>query len=62
MLGGSTSGLALLKSCEEKKMSEEQARQLISMLTYEEKVKLNEMLKALEQKRQPSPTPPGLAS
>lgn len=31
--------------------------QILSMLTIEEKRKLNEMLKGLEQKRQPSPIP-----
>ena len=33
-------------------MTPEQARQFISRLTYEQKQALNEMLKALEQKRQ----------
>lgn len=33
--------------------------QILSMLTLEEKRKLNEMLKDLEQKRQPSATPRG---
>lgn len=32
-------------------MTEAQAKELISKLTYEEKLKLNELLKALEQKR-----------
>jgi hypothetical protein len=35
-------------------MSEEQAKQYISQLTYEEKLKLYELLSALEQKRQPA--------
>lgn len=43
---------------EEITMSESEAKKLLSMLTYEEKVKLNEMLKALEQKRQLSQLPP----
>lgn len=38
-------------------MSESEAKKLLSMLTYEEKVKLNEMLKALEQKRPLSQVP-----
>ena len=32
-------------------MSESEVKKLLSMLTHEEKVKLNEMLKAIEQKR-----------
>ena len=39
-------------------MSEEEARTLIAALTYEEKVRLNELLKDLEQRRQPSQSPP----
>lgn len=35
-------------------MTEQQAKALIAALTYEQKQKLNELLKALEQKRQPS--------
>lgn len=39
-------------------MTPEQAKKLISCLTYEQKVALNEMLKSLEQKRQPSESRP----
>jgi hypothetical protein len=35
-------------------MSEDQAREYIGQLTYEEKLKLYELLLALEQKRQPA--------
>ena len=38
-------------------MTEEEARTYISRLTFEEKVKLNELLKALERKRLLSPAP-----
>lgn len=37
-------------------MTREEAREYISNLTYEEKVRLNEMLKVLEQKRPPVST------
>ncbi len=43
-------------------MSEEQAKKLLSMLSYEQKLALNEMLKDLEQKRQPLSVPLGIAS
>lgn len=43
-------------------MSEEQARKLLALLSIDEKKALNEMLKDLEQKRQPLPTPLGKAS
>ena len=36
------------------RMSEEQAREIISQLSYEEKIKLYELLSNLEQKRQPA--------
>ena len=39
-------------------MSEEQARALIASLTTEEKILLNEMLRGLEQTRQPSRSHP----
>ncbi len=39
-------------------MTESEARTLIANLAQEEKEKLNALLKALEQKRQPSPLPP----
>ena len=35
-------------------MTEEQAREYISQLTYEEKIKLYELLSSLEQMRQPA--------
>ena len=38
-------------------MTEEQAKALIESLTYKEKVQLNELLKVLEQMRQPSRSP-----
>ena len=38
-------------------MTEQEARELISQLTQEEKRMLNEMLKSLEQRRQPSAAP-----
>lgn len=38
-------------------MTEREATAYISALTYDEKLRLNEMLKALEQKRQPAPAP-----
>lgn len=38
-------------------MTEAEAKRYISGLTIEEKQKLNELLKALEQKRLPSPSP-----
>lgn len=41
-----------------REMTEREAKAYIAVLTYEEKLRLNELLKALEQKRQPSPTPP----
>ena len=34
-------------------MKEQEARKLIAKLTYEEKVRLNELLKSLEQMHQP---------
>lgn len=37
-------------------MEDREIRILLASLTREEKIKLNEMLKALEQKRPPSPT------
>ena len=37
-------------------MTKEQAEKYIEKLTYDEKEQLNELLKALERKRQPSPT------
>ena len=36
---------------------EKKINRILSTLTLEEKTKLNEMLKALEQRRQPSPIP-----
>lgn len=33
-------------------MNEKQAKELLKNLTYEEKIRLNELLKSLEQKRQ----------
>lgn len=39
-------------------MTREQAKKYIACLTREEKQKLNELLKALEQKRPLSPVPP----
>ena len=38
-------------------MTPEEAKKLISQLTYSEKCALIEMLKSLEQTHQPSPTP-----
>lgn len=38
-------------------MTPEQAMAYISNLTYDEKLKLNELLKALEQKHQPDQVP-----
>ena len=35
-------------------MTEDEARKYISQLTYEEKIKLYELLSSLEQKRQPA--------
>lgn len=35
-----------------KNMNEKQAKELLKNLTYEEKIRLNELLKSLEQKRQ----------
>ena len=43
-----------------KTLSETEAKAYISKLTYNEKIRLNEMLKALEQKRQLSPALQGL--
>lgn len=40
-----------------RKLTEEEARAYISRLTFAEKIQLNELLKALEQKRRPFPTP-----
>lgn len=40
-------------------MTKTEAEQYIRQLTYDEKARLNEMLKALAQKRLPSPAPPG---
>lgn len=42
-------------------MTQEQAEKYISQLTYEEKLRLNEMLKALEQMRQPCLSPQEIA-
>ena len=39
-------------------MTPEQAQALVSKLTYEQKLALNEMLKGLEQMRQPSESRP----
>ena len=39
------------------RMTPEEAKKLISQLTYSEKCALIEMLKSLEQTHQPSPTP-----
>lgn len=44
-----------------RKMTEAQAREYISKLTYEEKVRLNEMLKCLGQNRQHDAVPQELA-
>ena len=41
-------------------MTRTEAVKLIAELSYDQKVALNEMLKALEQKRQPSQVPPAL--
>lgn len=38
-------------------MTHEQAKDYIKHLTYDEKKQLNELLKSLEQMRQPSPVP-----
>lgn len=38
-------------------MTREEARKYIAKLTYEEKKKLNDLLKVLAQKRQPSAAP-----
>ena len=38
-------------------MTREEARRYIDRLTLKEKQQLNELLKSLEQKRQPSPSP-----
>ena len=40
-------------------MTREEAQRYIAKLTYEEKKKLNDLLKALEQRRQPSAFPLG---
>lgn len=39
-------------------MTPEQAKALVSKLTYEQKIALNEMLKGLEQMRRPSESRP----
>ncbi len=39
-------------------MTREEAERYIAQLTFEEKLRLNELLKDLERKRQPSPTHP----
>lgn len=39
-----------------RRMTEQEARRIVEQLTYEEKLKLNEMLKDLERKRQPYPS------
>ena len=41
-------------------MTRQEAENLIAGLSYDQKVALNEMLKGLEQKRQPSQVPPEL--
>ena len=43
-------------------MKEQEARKIIAKLTYEEKVRLNEMLKSLEQMRQPFAASSGVKS
>ena len=45
---------------EDSKMTEPQAAAYIAQLTYDEKLTLFEMLKSLEQNRQPDATRPGL--
>lgn len=45
------------KAKESSAMTKEQAEKYIEKLTYDEKKRLNELLKALERKRQPSPVP-----
>lgn len=41
------------------KITKTEAREYISRLTYAEKIRLNELLKVLEQKRRLSPSHPG---